>query len=122
MLKLFSCFALLLVIGCTGSAIDYPQVQIHQNAEKTPEGLLPIITIQPRYPRNALRHGIYNGSVLVEYDVLPNGSVVNPRVIEEQPSGYFAKAAVESTLKFKYTPSDFGYNSVRSNVTFQLRN
>ena len=69
---------------------------------------LPIVKVQPQYPRRALQRGI-EGWVVVEYTVTKNGSVRDPRVVEAftkdgNPTTIFNRAAVKSALKYKYKP------------------
>jgi periplasmic protein TonB len=64
---------------------------------------LPIVKVQPVYPRRALQRGI-EGYVIVEFVVTKNGSVRDPVVIEADPEGVFDSAAMKAALKFKYKP------------------
>lgn len=69
---------------------------------------LPIVKVQPQYPRRALQRGI-EGYVIVEYTVTKNGSVRDPRVVEAftldgNPTSIFNSAAIKSALKYKYKP------------------
>ncbi|MCO1333379.1 energy transducer TonB [Microbulbifer sp. OS29] len=69
---------------------------------------LPIVKVQPQYPRRALQRGM-EGYVIVEYTVTTNGSVRDPIVIEAftlngKPTTVFNRAALKSALKYKYKP------------------
>ncbi|MBB3062087.1 energy transducer TonB [Microbulbifer rhizosphaerae] len=69
---------------------------------------LPIVKVQPQYPRRALQRGI-EGYVIVEYTVTTNGSVRDPKVVEAftldgNPTTIFNRAAIKSALKYKYKP------------------
>ncbi|MFC6633285.1 energy transducer TonB [Microbulbifer taiwanensis] len=69
---------------------------------------LPIVKVQPQYPRRALQRGI-EGYVIVEYTVTTNGSVRDPKVIEAftldgNPTTIFNRAAIKSAMKYKYKP------------------
>lgn len=64
---------------------------------------LPIVKVQPIYPRRALSRGI-EGYVLLEFTVTKNGSVKDPVVIEANPERIFDSAAIQAALKFKYKP------------------
>ena len=69
---------------------------------------LPIVKVQPQYPRRALQRGL-EGYVIVEYTVTKNGSVRDPRVVEAftadgNPTTIFNSAALKSALKYKYKP------------------
>ncbi|MGL6159993.1 energy transducer TonB [Microbulbifer sp.] len=69
---------------------------------------LPIVKVQPQYPRRALQRGI-EGFVIVEYTVTTNGSVRDPKVVEAytadgNPTTIFNREAIKSALKYKYKP------------------
>jgi len=79
---------------------------------------LPIVKVQPIYPRRALSRGM-SGWVIVEFTVTAQGTVSNPMVIEncamvanlrnpadctDRPSSIFDNAATKAALKFKYKP------------------
>ena len=64
---------------------------------------LPIVKVEPNYPRRALRRGI-EGYVVVEFTVNKRGRVEDPRVVEADPEGVFNQAAMKAARKFKYRP------------------
>lgn len=64
---------------------------------------LPLVRIQPQYPRRAAERGI-EGYVIVELTVTPLGTVENVRVVEADPPGYFEREAIRAAEKFKYKP------------------
>lgn len=64
---------------------------------------LPIVKVQPQYPRRALQRGI-EGYVIVEFTVTKSGAVRDPVVVEAEPQNIFNKAAMKAALKFKYKP------------------
>lgn len=61
-----------------------------------------VITFPPPYPENCRSRGI-EGSVVVQFDVTPEGNVVNVRVIEA-PDRCFARIA-RTIAKWKYPPA-----------------
>lgn len=65
---------------------------------------LPIVKVAPQYPRRAASKGI-QGYVILEFTVTKFGTVINPVVIEAQPTGYFERAAKKAVEKFKYKPT-----------------
>ncbi|MCY4656030.1 MAG: energy transducer TonB [Gammaproteobacteria bacterium] len=70
----------------------------------SPDGeYLPIVKVEPIYPRRALTRGI-EGFVLLSFCVTTTGSVRDPVVVEEEPSSIFTRAATNAALKFKYKP------------------
>lgn len=64
---------------------------------------LPLVRIQPQYPRRAAERGI-EGYVVVELTVTPQGTTQDVQVIEADPQGYFERAATRAAEKFKYKP------------------
>ena len=64
---------------------------------------LPIVKVNPQYPRKASQRGI-EGWVIVEFTVTENGTVEDAFVHSSDPPGIFDRAAVNAALKFKYKP------------------
>ena len=88
--------------------------------------LLPIVKVQPIYPRRALSRGI-EGYVILEFTVTKNGSVKNPVVVEADPLRIFDSAAIKAALKFKYKPrivdgEPVDVAGVQNKLTFQIEN
>ena len=78
----------------------------------------------PTYPRNAIRLG-REGYVLIEFDVDTDGAVLDPYVIESEPTGVFERSAIKAVRKWLYTPPVYNgvsvkVNDVRARVTFAL--
>ncbi len=73
--------------------------------EFTDGDYLPLVRVQPQYPRRAQQRGI-EGYVIVELTVNEDGTVPPDSiiVIEEDPKGYFGRAAKKAAEKFKYKP------------------
>lgn len=69
-----------------------------------PDGnYLPIVKVQPVYPRKAQQRGI-EGYTIVAFDVAADGSVRNPRVTEAEPGRIFNNASIKAALRFRYKP------------------
>ncbi len=66
---------------------------------------LPIVRVQPQYPRRAQEHGI-EGYAVVELTVSRDGSVPPHSIVivDAEPRGVFDKAAKKAAEKFKYKP------------------
>jgi len=64
---------------------------------------LPLVRIQPQYPRRAAERGI-EGYVVVQLTVTPDGTTRDIEVVEADPQGYFERAAKRAAEKFKYKP------------------
>ena len=100
---------------------------------------LPIVKVQPQYPRRALSRGLA-GYVIVEFTVTAQGTVKDPFVVEncghipnarspadcvDNPNSVFDSAAVKAALKFKYKPKVIDGNpvettGVQNKITFEL--
>ena len=65
--------------------------------------LIPLVAIQPQYPRNAARDGI-EGWVDVEITIGPDGSVKSARAVNAKPRGVFESAAVQAAYKSRFRP------------------
>ena len=86
---------------------------------------LPIIKVNPIYPRRALSRGI-EGYVLLKFVVTETGSVRDPVVIEAEPPNIFDRAAKNAALKFKYKPKmvdgkPVAVSGVPNRIIFQLK-
>lgn len=85
---------------------------------------LPIVKVQPIYPRRAQERGI-SGYVLLEFTVTELGTVEDVVVIEAEPKGYFERSAVRAARKFKYKPKVINGEAirvpgVRNLITFEI--
>ena len=85
---------------------------------------LPIVKVQPIYPRRAQTRGI-EGYVLLEFVVTATGAVRDPIVVEADPPGIFDRAAINAALKFKYKPKVVNgeaieVGGVRNLIKFEL--
>lgn len=85
---------------------------------------LPIVKVQPKYPRTPLQRGI-EGYVIVQFTVTENGTVEDPVVVESDPPGMFDRAAINAALKFKYKPrvidgKPIRVSGVKNRIVFEL--
>ncbi|WP_262691978.1 energy transducer TonB [Kordiimonas aestuarii] len=85
---------------------------------------IPLVRVQPQYPRRALERGI-EGSAVVEFTVREDGTVADARVIKAEPQGLFEHAALAAIAKFKYKPTVVGgipraSNGIRYRFVFEL--
>ena len=85
---------------------------------------LPIVKVNPIYPRRAQTRGI-EGYVVLEFTVTKTGAVSDPIVVEAKPPGIFDRAATNAALKFKYKPKvvngePIEVPGVRNRISFEL--
>jgi len=100
---------------------------------------LPIVKVQPQYPRRALSRGLTGWSI-VEFTVTDQGTVADPFVVSncawiktartegecvDKPSSVFDAAAIKAALKFKYKPkvidgTPVATAGVQNKITFEL--
>ncbi|WP_454832352.1 energy transducer TonB [Pseudoxanthomonas wuyuanensis] len=73
---------------------------------------------QPRYPLPALR-GRIEGAVEVAFDIQPDGSVRNARMLSATPEGVFDAAALAVATRWRFEPSGQSHRSRRT-VRFRL--
>lgn len=65
--------------------------------------LVPIVKVNPQYPREAAMKGI-QGYVQLIVDIQQDGSVSNVRISDSSPRRVFDRAAVRAASKYKYRP------------------
>jgi protein TonB len=72
--------------------------------DRNAEGdVIPIVRIEPQFPRDALVKGI-EGWVVVEFTIEPDGTVSDPRVVDSNPRRIFDRNAVRAIYKWKFKP------------------
>lgn len=91
-------------------AVSAPTVNANINLSASGFGLaptdgeyLPIVKVQPIYPRSALSRGI-QGYVIVQFTVTKQGTTRDVKVVEAKPPGIFDRSAIQAAQKFKYKP------------------
>lgn len=85
---------------------------------------VPLMAVSPNYPQRARQRG-QEGYVVIEFGITTNGKVVNPTVVDAQPSGVFDRAAIDAIRRYKYKPSVIDgqpvpVTGVLHRITFQL--
>ena len=104
----------------------YQEITIELSAPKGPTQMygtepdgnyLPIVKVQPNYPRRAIQRGLM-GWVILEFTVDEYGRVVDPQVQDNcvmlqssstdtcwgKPGSVFDRSAIEAVQRFKYKP------------------
>jgi TonB family protein len=71
----------------------------------TNESMLPIATVLPIYPEEALNENI-GGWVLLRFDVTDQGKVLRARVEDSEPPNVFDTSSINAITEFEYAPYD----------------
>lgn len=86
-----------------GPAVAICSPHCARNAGQGAGELVPIVRIEPPYPRRAALAGT-EGWVRVSFTVTENGAVMDPRIEEAQPSRVFDQAVLRTIVKWKFRP------------------
>lgn len=83
--------------------------------------LIPIVRIEPQFPREALVEGI-SGYVVLTFTVLEDGSVEpgSAKVVESKPPRLFDSAAMRAVARWKFKPRIVDGKPVRRPATQRL--
>ena len=121
--------------------VDQPERPVGPGLVYTDGDYLPIVQVQPVYPRAALLRGLV-GWVLIEFTVTERGTVADPFIVSncavvqpdedlvecsDRPNRIFDTAAIRAAEKFKFKPKVINgvataTSGVRNLVTFELDN
>ena len=72
-----------------------------------PQGVAgPVVRTRPFYPEACRSRGV-EGNVIVEFDVTPEGNVVNPRIVQT-PNRCFNRTVIKAVSGWKYPPASGG--------------
>lgn len=82
---------------------------------------MPLVRVEPQFPREAIMKGIDKGWVRVNFDLKSDGTVSNVRIIDSSPRDVFDIAARRAILKWKYRPKIVeGKGVLRKGLKVQL--
>ena len=84
----------------------------------------PLVRIPPQYPERCMSRAKTTETVFVEFDVTPEGTVTNVRVVDTSNS-CLNRAAIRSVERWKYQPKienneALWRRGVQTQITFQL--
>jgi len=65
---------------------------------------LPLVRVQPIYPRRALEQGV-EGWVILQFTVTEAGTVEDAVVVDAEPKNFFDRSALNAIKKYKYKPT-----------------
>ena len=102
-----------------------PAVAGQMAASSGDTDVIPLVRIEPQYPRKAAMAGT-EGWVQLTFDISESGTVENVEVINAEPKRVFDRAAIQSLLKWKYKPKVVEGKSLRQEdnrvqIDFKLR-
>ena len=117
-------FFLILIGIFSNPAFSAKALEGYVGEDRTIIEVAKIFDSAPTYPRNAIRMG-REGYVLIEFDVDTDGSVLDPYVLESEPTGVFERSAIKAVRKWLFSPPSYKdvsvkVNDVRAKVTFAL--
>ncbi len=88
--------------------------------DPTAEGdVIPIVRIEPQWPREALIKGI-SGWVLIEFTINEDGTVADPQVLESEPRRMFDRNALRAIFKWKFKPRIVDGKPVKRRATQRI--
>ncbi|GGF52928.1 energy transducer TonB [Alteromonas lipolytica] len=84
----------------------------------------PIVRVNPGYPADAARQGL-EGWVQLSFDISPQGTVENIKVVDAEPSRIFDREARRALAKWRYQPQiengvPVGQSGLQVVLTFKL--
>ena len=117
-------FVFILIGIFANTAFSQKVLEGYVGEDRTVLEVTKIFDSAPTYPRNAIRLG-REGYVLIEFDVDTDGSVLDPYVIESEPTGVFERSAIKAVRKWLFSPPVYKdvsvkVNDVRARVSFAL--
>jgi protein TonB len=82
---------------------------------------MPLVRVEPQFPREAIMKGIDRGWVRSSFDLKADGTVTNVRIVDSSPREIFDMAARRAILKWKYRPKIVdGKTVLRKGLKVQL--
>lgn len=81
--------------------------------------LIPIVQIEPQYPREALTNCI-GGTVNLRFTVLEDGSVEDPSVVSADPPRMFDRSAMRAIMRWKFKPRIVDGRPVKREATLPM--
>lgn len=77
--------------------------RVGEQAGDTPAEAVPVVRVDPKYPRKAARAG-REGWVKLAFTITPSGGVANVRVVESRPRRVFDRAARRALEQWRFRP------------------
>ena len=89
------------------------------NASMGDGDVIPIVQIEPQWPREALIEGI-EGIVHIEFTINEDGTVSDPKIISAEPPRVFNRSALRAILRWKFKPRIIDGKPVKRRATIPL--
>ncbi|MEM9531862.1 MAG: energy transducer TonB [Pseudomonadota bacterium] len=88
-------------------------------ADNSEGDIIPLVRIQPQYPRRAAIAKI-EGYVTIEFTITESGTVTDPSVVDAKPPRVFDREAIRAILKWKFKPRVIDGQAVARRATQTL--
>jgi TonB family protein len=92
---------------------------LQQPVQAAKDVVEPTVRIEPRYPIKAVEQKI-EGYVVAEFDIKPDGSVENVKIIKAVPENMFEKESVRALQQWAYSPSASGMKKANVRLDFMM--
>lgn len=103
------------------SAVSYAGNNHDASLQEVKQGdsVSPVMRIEPKYPLQAAQEKI-EGSVVLQFDVTPQGAVTNVTIIKANPENVFDKVSIDALVQWTYSPSKHGMHNNLVQLDFAL--
>lgn len=105
------------------SGVQKPNLLASMKVAKLDSELIPIVQVQPIYPKNAKRIGL-EGYVKVALKVDATGAIQEIKIVEASPQGVFEKSVKKALRRWKFRPKTVDGRAVAQTgvltLTFKL--
>ena len=109
----------ILIMGCQSTDKNQSyQTKKSSCQEYSNSTIKPIVRVQPKYPREAVRSKL-SGYTKMEFDVSSDGKPINIKVVESYPKGIFNKNSIVALSKWRYSEKETKCKWVR--LDFKLK-
>lgn len=92
---------------------------LQQPAHAKAEQVAPEMRVEPKYPLAAAQQRI-TGYVQAQFNIKPDGSVTDIKIIKAEPADIFDKEAVRALEKWRYQPSSQGVKGATVQLDFMM--
>ncbi len=83
------------------------------------EQVAPVMRVEPKYPQEAAQQRI-SGYVQAQFNIKPDGQVVDVQIIKAEPAETFNQAAIQALAQWQYQPSAEGVKGAMVQLDFVI--